>query len=67
MPHTTTTLHNVSPADVTAAAVYSPGLPTVTIRVGELSVFITDLAVLDAFHEAVTRAYELLVENSVSA
>jgi hypothetical protein len=60
-------VHNVSPADVSTVEVFSPGTPTVAVKFGEVTVYIADLAVLDALHEATTRAYELLVETVVAS
>lgn len=62
-----TTVHGLSAEDINVAEVFSPGTPTVTLRLGEISVFITDTAVLDALHEATTRAYELLAETVIAS
>lgn len=62
---TQTNLHGVTAADIGVGQA-APGV--VTIRFGDnLTVYIKDVATIDALHIANEKAYELLVEGVVAS
>jgi hypothetical protein len=67
VPTTEINLHGIKPENIAIGDLTAFGQKTITLRVGQVTVYIADLAVLDALHEATTRAYELLAEAVMSA
>jgi hypothetical protein len=67
MPITEINLHGIEPENIGIGDLTQFGGKVVALRVGAISVYISDLAVVDALHEATTRAYELLAETVVAS
>jgi hypothetical protein len=63
-----TNLYGVTAADVSLADFSLDGLPMAALRLGpNVTVFLKDLATVDALMEAITKAYELLAQGAIDA